>query len=154
MTRKSSLGQLSVALGELDRMGQTMEVGIFGRRRHTRGSQPELAQLLAWHEYGTSKAPARAPIRTYMENEGPAEIGARAAAVLPPVLRGETDPVEALEAIGQLAAQGVRKAIARGLPPPLKNPRASGNTGPPLDDYGQMMRAVTVKIDGKVKRRI
>ena len=148
------LAGLSSRLGELGKLGADMEVGIFGKRRHTRGSQPMLAQLLAWHEFGTVHVEKRAPIATYMARVGPREIAARTEAVLPAVLRGEVEPREALVSIGQLAAEGVRKTIRRGLPPPLKGPRASGNTGPPLHDWGQMSRAITVKIDGKVERRI
>lgn len=149
------VSRLSKALRGLD-AAKDMEVGIFGSRRHTRGSKPVLAQLLAWHELGTATVPARRPVRTYMEGKGPTEITERAAAVLPAVLRGEASPLDAAKAIGGVAVAGVRKAIAERLPPPLapstlarpgRDPR-----GIPLLDSGQLSRAISVRIAGKIYR--
>jgi hypothetical protein len=152
------LQTLSKQLHKLDEIAADMEVGIFGERRHRgrAGAGPKLAQLLAWHEFGTKTIPARRPVRRYFEGPGPAEIAERTKAVLPAVLRGEADVLDAAKAIGGVAVAGVRKGIMARLPPPLA---ASTQANPardqrmiPLYDTGQLYGALAVKIDGKVHR--
>lgn len=71
-------------------------------------------------------------------------------------LRSAADPVAAL----QLVAPEIQAAVVAdvqtrmrqgkqpdGTPqPPLKHPRPSGNTGPPLDDYGRLLGSVTAAV--------
>lgn len=160
-TRKGGgLEALAKGLRDIERVSQggAMEIGIFGDRKHSRGSKPKLAQLLAWHEFGTRTIPARRPIQTYMATKGPAEIAERAKAVLPAVLRGEAQASDALEAIAGVAAAGVRKAIQDRLPPPLSEAtKAKPGRNPtmiPLYDTGQLADAITVRVGGRVLRRL
>lgn len=145
---------LAERMAEVHRLGSTMEVGIFGRRRHTRGGKPKLADLLAWHEFGTRTIPARRPVRSYMAGKGPGEIAKRSAVVLPPALRGEASVEDAIVAIGLVAVAGVRQGIRDRLPPPLKLPVRPGRDPAliPLFDTGQLSRAIAVRIGGKVRR--
>ena len=152
---------LSKRLRQLDELARDMEVGIFGSRTHKSrdgSAGPALAQLLAWHEFGTSdgRVPARKPVRRYFEGKGPAEIAERTKAVLPAVLRGEADVLDAAKAIGGVAVAGVRAGIMARLPPPLaESTQANPDRDQrmiPLFDTGQLLRAISVKIDGKVHR--
>lgn len=154
-THKSGgLDALAARMVELEKLGATMEVGIFGERRHPRGKRPKLSQLLAWHEFGTKTIPARRPIRSYTNGKGPAEIAARSKVVLPAVLRGETPIAEGLASIGGVAVAGVRAGIMARLPPPLVLPVREGRHPAliPLFDTGSLYRAIAVRIGGKVTR--
>lgn len=135
---------LSAALGALD--GVVGKTGYFETAKYPDGTP--VALIAAVHEFGFPEGgvPARPTMRpTALALGQPggewAQIAAKGARA---VLRGDTTPIAALEALTLRAAGDVGKAIAALKSPKLK-PATIARKGfdKPLVDTGQMLQSVT-----------
>ena len=135
-------GPLKVKVGIL-------EGGSYSGGGHEAGAN--VAQVAAWHEYGTSKGiPARAPFRTTLaEKRGEWVNGLKTLLAMNP-----QNPGAALTAIGEIAAHDIQAKIESGSLKALADStiREKARLGYPhaaipLVRTGEMMNAISSQLD-------
>ena len=138
---------------------------IAQRRGRKGAKQPTVAQIAVWHEFGTSRIPARSFVRAYVDSNIN-EIRAVAAAQMRIAIRqairtGQpiTDATreKILGRIGAFMKGGMQARIARGIAPPLaektlqRKMRNGRNKATPLINTGQLRASIDylVSLTGK-----
>jgi phage gpG-like protein len=122
-----------------------VKVGIVGSGAQADHNGLTNAELMAIHEYGAPKAniPARKPIRrTFADKRD--ELRGIQRKLAKALLRGTMDVDHALGVLGAWGAGAIKKTIADGLEPPLKEAtikRKGSST--PLVDTGQLINSIT-----------
>lgn len=121
-----------------------VEVGVFGEK-----DGYDIAQRAAAHEFGTETIPERSFIRrTFIEKEQ--ELIELQAKLCKGIVTDRMDVRKALGILGQWASTEIKKTVTEGphIPPPLKPATiAAKGSDRPLVDTGQMINAVTYKVE-------
>lgn len=131
-----------------DRSDEAVTVGVRGTPARDDGAVTN-PQLAAWHEYGTSRVPARPFIRPTMDaNFG--KYRKMAAKLADQVMALRMTKGAALKLIGMAAVADVKARIRAHIPPPLADSTsdAKGSTTP-LIDSGQLLGAITYEVGRK-----
>lgn len=125
-----------------------IEVGVLqseGAQRH-RGSNLTVAEIGAFHEFGTKRIPRRAFIRGWYD-EKQAEAKAAIGAMAESVVRGKRTADEAANILGQAFVGGIQKRISGGIPPALAaSTIKQKKSSVPLVDTGQLRTSITYQI--------
>jgi hypothetical protein len=121
--REQLLEKIRSRLKRFMKDGQELNVGILGGSTYVDGplAGELVAPVLAYHEFGTKRIPARAPLRSTLEKKKHDWVGLLAALLQAYAGRADRAVVEnALTALGEKAAKDIQRAFEEGLPPPLK----------------------------------
>lgn len=127
---------------EIQKLTETVskvEVGIF---------DPRLAQIGAFHEFGTSTIPRRSFIRAWFAIEG---IKMRDKLREAMVELYKTGSESGLNEVGSFAVNGIKTRILGKIPPKLAPSTVKGKSGShkntPLIDRGTLFRAISYRIN-------
>lgn len=124
-----------------------VEVGVItgtGEHPNATGGQT-IAEVAAWNEFGTSRAPERSFIRSTMHEQRHAYL-ATIAALMRRVLRGDITARRAAELLGLQAQSDVRdKITSLREPPNADSTAAKKGSDNPLIDTGQLRKAIAWK---------
>lgn len=153
--RDLGIGKLRADLDALKRSKVTIGwQGSSGASEHPETDGATVAEVAAWNEYGTSRAPARPALGTLFERHGAAFRDAVKAAVSD-VIDRRASPAEALRRLGELGVLKLRETIAdsRSWAEPLaaSTVRRKGHDQPWIDT-GTVEAAASyaVRRDGEV----
>jgi hypothetical protein len=101
-----------------------------------------VAQVAAFHEFGTVRVPERSFIRSTLDNQR-TSIEARVRDITRSVIsnRRRLTPKAALGILGLDLQRRIQETIRRGIPPSLVS-----REGTPLIDTGQLIQSITFKV--------
>jgi len=153
--RKGIPASFTQTMTDMRRM--RVEVGFFPEATYPDGTP--VAYVAAVHEFGYPQGniPARSFFRPTVA-EKRVNWGRQFAGAMAGALKGQVRFADALEQIGGMAAGDVGKTISSVMSPPLKpatlaarqsRKKTPGVSNKPLVDTGQLIQAVTHKVEAK-----
>jgi hypothetical protein len=118
-----------------------------------RGDGPTNAQIGSWHEYGTSRVPARSFVRSTFDKNWP--IYRAAASVLGrKILIGGMTKQRALMILGAKFAADMKAKIRAGIPPALAQSTIDRKgSSKQLIHTGQLIGSISYKVVGAAQAR-
>lgn len=125
----------------------TVRVGVMGDAGDEKGVS--LAEIAAFHEFGTSTIPERSFLRSTFFGHGADGLAKMCATLSKAILEGKMDETRALGLLGLWAVSEVRKTIRDRLTTGPEDqalaPATSARKGStlPLVDDGDLIRAIT-----------
>lgn len=130
----------------------SLTVGIHGAEGaaahgETKGEPLTVAQVGAFHEFGTSRVPQRSFVRGWFD-ESQAEIAELLRSQLALAAAGKLTVEQALERVALKCEASMKKRIRNRIPPPLA-PETIARKGSsvPLIDTGQLRNSIRAKAE-------
>lgn len=120
----------------------TVRVGIMGDAGDEKGVS--LAEIAAYHEFGTATIPERSFLRSTFYGHAADGLAKMCATLSKAILEGKMDETRALGLLGLWAVSEVRKTIRAGIEPELAPATiAAKGSSLPLVDTGQLINSIT-----------
>lgn len=125
----------------------TVRVGVMGDAGDEKGVS--LAEIAAFHEFGTSTIPERSFLRSTFYGHGADGLAKMCAKLSKAIIEGTMDETRALGLLGLWAVSEVRKTIRARIAPELapetiRRKTVDGKAGDvPLIDDGQLINSIT-----------
>ncbi|MBA3841182.1 MAG: hypothetical protein H0X39_00925 [Actinobacteria bacterium] len=107
-----------------------------------------IAEIAAFHEFGTSTIPERSFLRSTFYGHGADGLKAMCAKLVAAIIAGKMDETQALGLLGTWAAAEVKKTIRSNIAPALA-PETIARKGSSvaLVDTGQLINAITFAVE-------
>jgi hypothetical protein len=122
--------------------GPSVRVGVFGSAGDQDGVS--LAEIAAFHEFGTSTIPERSFLRSTFYGHGADSLAKICAKLTAAIVVGKMDELQALELLGTWAVAEVKKTIRAGIEPALAPATiAAKGSSIPLIDTAQLINSVS-----------
>ena len=120
----------------------TVRVGVMGDAGDEKGVS--LAEIAAFHEFGTSTIPERSFLRSTFYGHAAEGLAKMCAKLSKAILEGKMDETRALGLLGLWAVSEVRKTIRAGIEPELAPATiAAKGSSLALVDTGQLINSIT-----------
>jgi len=120
----------------------TVRVGIMGDAGDENGVS--LAEIAAYHEFGTATIPERSFLRSTFYGHAAEGLAKMCAKLSKAIIEGKMDEPRALGLLGLWAVSEVRKTIRAGIEPELAPATiAAKGSSLPLVDTGQLINSIT-----------
>lgn len=120
----------------------TVRVGIMGDAGDEKGVS--LAEIAAYHEFGTATIPERSFLRSTFYGHAAEGLAKMCAKLSKAILEGKMDETRALGLLGLWAVSEVRKTIRAGIEPELAPATiAAKGSSLALVDTGQLINSIT-----------
>ncbi len=127
---------------------RSVRVGVFDNAGSQNGVS--LAEIAAFHEFGTSTVPERSFLRATFYGHAAGELRTMVGKLTKAVFAGRMDEAQALGLLGTWAAARVKQTIRNGIAPALEPAtiKAKGSSLP-LVDTGQLINSITHVVETK-----
>jgi phage gpG-like protein len=120
----------------------SVRVGVMGDAGDEKGVS--LAEIAAFHEFGTSTIPERSFLRSTFHGHAAEELKTMCAKLSKAIVEGKMDEPRALGLLGLWAVSQVRKTIRAGIAPELAaSTIAAKKSSLALVDTGQLLNSLT-----------
>lgn len=130
-----------------NKKGRSVKVGILKRAGVHKGAGTTVAQVAAYHEFGTKHLPERSFMRSTMD-EKDKDIKSLSKSLLIQTLFQSRTVTQALEILGATIQKFIKAKITSGLKPPLKpSTILKKGSSKPLIDTGQLLNSIDFEVE-------